>query len=88
MCFLQNYLGSDWTVLASYGHVRSLQRKNSAVDTSNNFEMVWDTSARQQQCMGPIKSAVKGASEVVLATDPDREGEAISWHIWEVLQVG
>ncbi|KAK9808133.1 hypothetical protein WJX73_010571 [Symbiochloris irregularis] len=83
---LQNYLGSDWTVLASYGHVRSLPRKNGAVDVTNNFEMDWTSDARQRQHIGPIKSAVRGASEVVLATDPDREGEAISWHIWEVLQ--
>lgn len=84
---LQSYLGSEWIVLASYGHVRQLLAKPGSVDPSKAFAMTWAESARQREKMAPIRQAVMHASQLVLATDPDREGEAIAWHILEQLQV-
>ncbi|MEO1794438.1 MAG: type I DNA topoisomerase, partial [Pseudomonadota bacterium] len=80
------YLGKDYKVLASYGHIRDLPSKNGSVDPDNNFEMVWDTDARSKKVISEIAAAVKGADKVILATDPDREGEAISWHLLDVLE--
>lgn len=82
---LKKYLGSDFEVLASYGHVRDLIPKNGAVDPDHQFAMKYDIIDRNAKHMDAITKAVKGADSIYLATDPDREGEAISWHIAEIL---
>ena len=82
---LQKYLGKDFEVLASYGHVRDLIPKNGAVDPLNNFAMKYDIIDRNAKHMDAIAKAAKVADSIYLATDPDREGEAISWHIAEIL---
>ncbi len=82
---LKKYLGNDFEVLASYGHIRDLIPKNGAVDPANNFAMKYDIIERNAKHMDAITRAVKNADSIYLATDPDREGEAISWHIAEVL---
>ncbi len=82
---LQKYLGSDFEVLASYGHVRDLIPKNGAVDPANQFAMKYDIIDRNAKHMDAIAKAAKTADSIYLATDPDREGEAISWHIAEIL---
>ncbi|MBT6392965.1 MAG: type I DNA topoisomerase, partial [Nitrosomonadales bacterium] len=79
-----NYLGKDYRVLASYGHIRNLLPKSEGVDTSN-FEMRYEVGARSKKYIDAIAKAVKSSDEILLATDPDREGEAIAWHIVEVL---
>lgn len=83
---LKKYLGSDFEVLASYGHVRDLIPKNGAVDTENQFAMKYDIIERNSKHVDAIAKAVKSADSIYLATDPDREGEAISWHIAEILK--
>ncbi|GAA6212258.1 type I DNA topoisomerase [Hyphomicrobiales bacterium 4NK60-0047b] len=83
---INKYLGSDYTVLASYGHVRDLPSKNGSVEPDNDFEMHWDTDSKSAKILKDITNAVKGADKLILATDPDREGEAISWHIMQVLE--
>jgi DNA topoisomerase I len=83
---LKKYLGNDFEVLASYGHVRDLIPKNGAVDPANNFAMKYEVIDRNAKHMDAITKAVKSADSIYLATDPDREGEAISWHIAEILQ--
>lgn len=83
---LKKYLGSDYEVLASYGHVRDLVPKAGAVDTENQFKMKYQLVARNSKHVDAIVSAVKESEEVFLATDPDREGEAISWHLLEILK--
>ncbi len=83
---LKKYLGNDFEVLASYGHVRDLIPKNGAVDPLNNFAMKYEIIDRNSKHVDAIAKAVKGADSIYLATDPDREGEAISWHIAEILQ--
>lgn len=82
---INKYLGSDYKVLASYGHVRDLPSKNGSVEPDNDFDMHWDTDSKSAKILKEITSAVKGAEKLILATDPDREGEAISWHILQVL---
>ncbi len=83
---LKKYLGSDFEVLASYGHVRDLIPKTGAVDPENAFAMKYDIIARNAKHVDAIAKAVKVSDAIYLATDPDREGEAISWHIAEILQ--
>lgn len=83
---LKKYLGGDFEVLASYGHVRDLIPKNGAVDTENQFAMKYDIIERNSKHVDAIAKAVKNADSIYLATDPDREGEAISWHIAEILK--
>ena len=83
---INKYLGSDYKVLASYGHVRDLPSKNGSVEPDNDFEMHWDTDSKSAKILKDITNAVKGAEKLILATDPDREGEAISWHIMQVLE--
>ncbi|NOU25641.1 MAG: type I DNA topoisomerase [Methylotenera sp.] len=83
---LKKYLGNDFEVLASYGHVRDLIPKNGAVDTANDFAMKYDIIERNSKHVDAIAKAVKNADSIYLATDPDREGEAISWHIAEILK--
>jgi DNA topoisomerase-1 len=83
---LKKYLGSDFEVLASYGHVRDLIPKNGAVDPTQQFAMKYDIIERNSKHVDAIAKAVKLADSIYLATDPDREGEAISWHIAEILK--
>ncbi len=82
---INKYLGKDYRVLASYGHVRDLPAKDGSVDPDRDFAMVWQVDARGEKQIKAIAEAVKGAERLYLATDPDREGEAISWHIAEEL---
>jgi DNA topoisomerase-1 len=82
---INKYLGEDYKVLASYGHVRDLLAKDGAVDPENGFAMQWQVDDRAKKQIGEIRKALKGADRLYLATDPDREGEAISWHVLEVL---
>ncbi|MBM3573878.1 MAG: DNA topoisomerase I, partial [Alphaproteobacteria bacterium] len=83
---LEKYLGPGWRVLASFGHVRDLPAKNGSVQPDHQFEMVWEIDAKADARLKDIARALKGASHLYLATDPDREGEAISWHVRKVLE--
>lgn len=84
---IQGFLGPGYTVLASYGHIRDLPAKPGAVAPDDGFAMAWQLSDRAAPRMEAIVGAVRGAQRLVLATDPDREGEAISWHLLEELRV-
>src|SRR3990167_6385434 len=83
---IKKYLGTGFTILASYGHVRDLLPKEGAVDTANHFEMRYELIAKNEKHMDAIINAMKKADALYLATDPDREGEAISWHIYMILK--
>lgn len=83
---MSKYLGSDFKALASYGHVRDLLPKKGAVDPDNNFEMHYEIVERNKKHVDLIVEALKKAESLYLATDPDREGEAISWHLYELLK--
>ena len=83
---INKYLGSDYTVLASYGHVRDLPAKDGSVDPENGFDMTWEISADSRKHVKAIADALKDDNALILATDPDREGEAISWHLEEALR--
>ena len=83
---LKKYLGSGFEVLASYGHVRDLVPKNGAVDPEHDFAMKYQNIARNSKHVDAIVAAVREADHIYLATDPDREGEAISWHLVQILQ--
>jgi DNA topoisomerase-1 len=83
---INKYLGSAFKVIASYGHIRDLPSKDGSVEPDKDFEMHWDVDGRAQKVVREIATAVKGADKLILATDPDREGEAISWHILKVLE--
>jgi DNA topoisomerase-1 len=83
---INKYLGKDFKVLASYGHVRDLPPKDGSVRPDEQFAMSWQIDGKAEKRLKDITQAVKGAEHVYLATDPDREGEAISWHIQEVLR--
>jgi DNA topoisomerase-1 len=83
---INKYLGPGYEVLASFGHVRDLPPKNGSVDPDADFKMIWEVDAKAQKRLADITRAVKGADKLILATDPDREGEAISWHVLEVLK--
>ncbi|MEO1251181.1 MAG: type I DNA topoisomerase [Pseudomonadota bacterium] len=82
---INKYLGPGFQVLASYGHIRDLPSKDGSVDPNKDFEMVWELDAGSRKRVNEIAKAVKGAERLILATDPDREGEAISWHLLEAL---
>jgi len=82
---INKYLGSDYTVLASYGHVRDLPPKDGSVDPEQDFDMKWEVAADSKKHVRAIAEALKTDDELILATDPDREGEAISWHLKEAL---
>ena len=82
---INKYLGKDYKVLASYGHIRDLPSKDGSVDPDNDFDMVWQADSKSNARIKEIADAVKGSEKLILATDPDREGEAISWHLLEVL---
>ena len=83
---IEKYLGNDFEVLASYGHVRDLVPKEGAVDPEHGFKMKYQLIEKNEKHVEKIVKAVKKADAVYLATDPDREGEAISWHVYEVLK--
>ena len=83
---IKKYLGSSYEVLASFGHVRDLPAKNGSVDPDQNFRMIWEVDAKAAGRLNDIAKSLKGADRLILATDPDREGEAISWHVLEVLK--
>lgn len=83
---INKYLGSRYRVIASLGHIRDLPSKDGSVQPDRDFEMVWEVDQKKSKQVSEIASAVKGADRVILATDPDREGEAISWHVLEVLR--
>ena len=83
---ISKYLGKDFEVLASYGHVRDLIPKEGAVDTENQFSMKYQIIERNEKHVKAIIRALKNADALYLATDPDREGEAISWHLVELLK--
>ncbi|XDA97447.1 type I DNA topoisomerase [Sulfitobacter sp. LCG007] len=82
---INKYLGDDYTVLASYGHVRDLPPKDGSVDTDNGFDMLWEVASDSKKHVKAIADALASDNELILATDPDREGEAISWHLQEAL---
>ena len=83
---IEKYLGSDYRVLASYGHVRDLPAKDGSVDPDHEFAMEWENYADKAKQLKAITDLAKTADRLILATDPDREGEAISWHVQEVLR--
>ena len=82
---INKYLGKDYLVLASYGHIRDLPSKNGSVDTDNKFKMLWEISSYSRKYLKEITQAAKNSDKIILATDPDREGEAIAWHVKEYL---
>jgi len=82
---INKYLGDDYTVLASYGHVRDLPPKDGSVDPEDDFAMKWEIAADSRKHVKAIADALKDDPSLILATDPDREGEAISWHLQEAL---
>ncbi|GJD54737.1 type I DNA topoisomerase [Methylobacterium dankookense] len=82
---INKYLGRDYEVIASFGHIRDLPAKDGSVDPEADFQMVWELEDRGSKRVSEIAKAVKGAEKLILATDPDREGEAISWHVLEAL---
>jgi DNA topoisomerase-1 len=83
---INKYLGDGFTVLASFGHVRDLPPKDGSVRPDENFAMDWAADDRGQRQISAIAKALKGAKRLYLATDPDREGEAISWHVRAMLE--
>jgi len=83
---INRYLGPDYEVFASFGHVRDLPSKDGSVKPDEDFEMVWEVDSAAKKRLAEIARAVKDADELILATDPDREGEAISWHVLNVLR--
>src|SRR5512144_1249802 len=83
---INKYLGPGYQVLASFGHVRDLPPKDGSVDPNADFHMIWEVDPKAQKRLSDIAAALKDANKLILATDPDREGEAISWHVLEVLK--
>ena len=83
---INKYLGKDYLVLASYGHIRDLPSKNGSVDPDKNFSMLWEIDSFSKKYLKEITNAAEDSSKIILATDPDREGEAIAWHVKEVLE--
>ena len=82
---INKYLGKDYTVLASYGHIRDLPSKNGSVDPENKFKMIWEVDSFSKNYLKEITDVAKDSDKIILATDPDREGEAIAWHVKEFL---
>src|SRR3989338_314556 len=83
---IKKYLGASFSIMASYGHVRDLLPKEGAVDPAHQFKMRYELIEKNEKHMAAIISAMKKADTLYLATDPDREGEAISWHVYSVLK--
>ena len=82
---INKYLGDNYTVLASYGHIRDLPSKNGSVDPSEKFKMIWEVDSFSKKYLKEITDVAKKSEKIILATDPDREGEAIAWHVKEYL---
>lgn len=82
---INKYLGPDYQVLASFGHIRDLPSKNGSVLPDEDFRMTWELDRDGNKRVNDIATALKNSDRLYLATDPDREGEAISWHVLEVL---
>ena len=83
---INKYLGKDYLVLASYGHIRDLPSKNGSVDPENKFEMQWEIDSFSKKYLKEITNAAEDSDKIILATDPDREGEAIAWHVEKLLR--
>ena len=83
---INKYLGKDYLVLASYGHIRDLPSKNGSVDPEKKFQMLWEIDSFSKKYLKEITNAAEDSKKIILATDPDREGEAIAWHVKEVLE--
>src|SRR5882672_10819605 len=83
---INKYLGRDYKVVASYGHVRDLPAKDGSVRPDDDFDLSWEVDGRSEKHVKAMAEAVRGADRLFLATDPDREGEAISWHVREILK--
>ena len=83
---INKYLGKDYLVLASYGHIRDLPSKNGSVDPENKFQMEWEIDSFSKKYLKEITNAAEDSDKIILATDPDREGEAIAWLVKEVLE--
>jgi DNA topoisomerase-1 len=83
---INKYLGKDYLVLASYGHIRDLPSKNGSVDPEKNFKMLWEIDSFSKKYLKDITNAAEDSTKIILATDPDREGEAIAWHVKEFLE--
>lgn len=83
---IKKYLGNEFEILASFGHVREIPSKDTSIDVNDNFKIKFTTSEKSKKHLDAIKKAAKDAQNIYLATDPDREGEAISWHVQEVLK--
>ena len=83
---INKYLGSNYEVLASFGHIRDLPARDGSVDPAHDFAMLWEVSGDRAKQLKAISDAARRADHVILATDPDREGEAISWHLLEWLR--
>jgi len=84
---IEGFLGKDFVVKSSYGHVRDLRKKELSVDVDNNFDPTYEVSADKKQLVTELKKLANEAEVVWLATDEDREGEAISWHLMEALEL-
>ena len=82
---LKKYLGSDYEVFATKGHIRDLPAKSFSIDINNNFEPHYENNPDKKELINDLKKKSEKASEVLIATDPDREGEAISWHVAHIL---
>ena len=82
---INKYLGDNFTVLASYGHIRDLPSKNGSVNPEEKFKMIWEVDSFSKKYLKEITDAAKNSNKIILATDPDREGEAIAWHVKEYL---
>ena len=82
---INKYLGDNYTVLASYGHIRDLPSKNGSVNPDDKFKMIWEIDSFSKKYLKEITDAAKNSEKIILATDPDREGEAIAWHVKEYL---
>ena len=82
---INKFLGEDYLVIASYGHVRDINNKKG-IDVENNFEIIYEEVERQNKYINEIKKSIKGCKKLYLATDQDREGEAIAWHIINILE--
>ena len=83
---INKYLGNGYEVIASFGHVRDLPSKDGSVEPERDFAMHWEADGRGKERIKDIADKVKKSEAVILATDPDREGEAISWHVLEILK--
>jgi DNA topoisomerase-1 len=84
---IEKYLGSDYRVMATYGHVRDLPTSRLGIDVENNFTPEYIIPTKSKKTVSALKKALETANLVILATDPDREGEAISWHVAEALKL-